>query len=54
METVLLQINNNKAYKILEDLEDLDIIKVLKKVFSHSKNFLINTEALSAKSKGKT
>jgi len=31
METVLLQINNNKAYKILEDLEDLDIIKVLKK-----------------------
>lgn len=31
METVLLQINNNKAYKILEDLEDLEIIKVLKK-----------------------
>lgn len=31
METVLVQINNNKAYKLLEDLEDLDIIKVLKK-----------------------
>ena len=31
METVLIQINNNKAYKLLEDLEDLDIIKVLKK-----------------------
>jgi hypothetical protein len=31
METVLLQINNNKAYRFLEDLEDLHIIKVLKK-----------------------
>jgi hypothetical protein len=31
METVLIQINSNKAYKLLEDLEDLNIIKVLKK-----------------------
>ena len=31
METVLVQINNNKVYKLLEDLEDLDLIKVLKK-----------------------
>lgn len=31
METVLVQITNNKAYKLLEDLEDLQIIKVLKK-----------------------
>ena len=31
METVLIQINNKKAYKLLEDLEDLHIIKVLKK-----------------------
>jgi len=31
METVLIQINSNKAYKLLEDLEDLQIIKVLKK-----------------------
>lgn len=31
METVLVQINNYKAYKLLEDLEDLNIIKVLKK-----------------------
>ena len=31
METVLLQINNQKAYRLLEDLEDLHIIKVLKK-----------------------
>jgi hypothetical protein len=31
METVLLQINNVKAYQLLEDLEDLKLIKVLKK-----------------------
>ena len=31
METVLVQINNNKAYRLLQDLEDLKIIKVLKK-----------------------
>jgi hypothetical protein len=31
METVLIQINSKKAYKLLEDLEDLQIIKVLKK-----------------------
>ena len=31
METVLVQINNSKAYKLLEDLEDLQILKVLKK-----------------------
>lgn len=31
METVLVQINNNKAYKLLQDLEELHIIKVLKK-----------------------
>jgi hypothetical protein len=31
METVLIQINDLKAYKILEGLEDLKIIKVLEK-----------------------
>jgi hypothetical protein len=31
METVLVQINNNKAYGFLENLEDLNIIKILKK-----------------------
>lgn len=31
METVLIQINNSKAYKLLEDLEDLNILKVLSK-----------------------
>lgn len=27
----MVQINDNKAYKLLEDLEDLHILKVLKK-----------------------
>jgi hypothetical protein len=31
METVLLQINNDKAYKLIKDLEALHIVKVLKK-----------------------
>ncbi len=31
METVLVQITNNKAYRLLEDLEDLHVLKVLKK-----------------------
>lgn len=31
METVLIQIKNSKAYKLLENLEDLDIIAVLEK-----------------------
>jgi hypothetical protein len=31
METISLQIENDKAYKLIEDLEDLDIVKVLKK-----------------------
>ncbi len=32
METILLQINNDKAYKLIEDIEALDIVKVLKKI----------------------
>ena len=31
MKTVLIQIKNIKAYKLLEDLESLDILKVLTK-----------------------
>ena len=31
METVLIHIKNNKAYKLLEDLEDLDVLKILEK-----------------------
>ena len=30
MNTVLVQINNDKAYKLLEGLEDLQVITVLK------------------------
>ena len=30
METVLVQINNKKAYKLLAELENLNLIKVLK------------------------
>ncbi|MFZ4582216.1 MAG: hypothetical protein ACOYM7_06150 [Paludibacter sp.] len=31
MDTVLIQIHNSKAYKLLADLEDLHILKVIKK-----------------------
>ncbi len=31
MDTVLLKINNEKAYKLLEGLEDLQLITVLKR-----------------------
>lgn len=31
METILVQIKNSKAYSLLEGLEDLQLIKVLKK-----------------------
>ena len=37
MQTVLLQINNEKAYQLLKDLEDLNIIKVLKKNINSEK-----------------
>lgn len=39
METVLIQINNNKAYRLLEDLENLHIIKVLKKSIKPQQKF---------------
>ena len=31
METVVVQITNQKAYKLLQDLEELNLIKVLTK-----------------------
>jgi len=31
METLIIELTNQKAYKILKDLEDLNIIKVVKK-----------------------
>lgn len=36
METVLIELTNQKAYKLLKDLEDLNIIKVLKQPASLS------------------
>jgi hypothetical protein len=30
MDTVIIQLTNQKAYKLLEDMEELDLIKVLK------------------------
>ncbi|TFF34976.1 hypothetical protein [Mucilaginibacter psychrotolerans] len=46
METVLLQINNHKAYRLLEELEDLSIITVLNKSIE-------STQKLSEKYAGK-
>ncbi len=30
METIVIQLNNNKAYQLLKDLEELNIIKLLR------------------------
>ena len=30
METVIIQLTNQKAYKLLEDMEELNLIKVLR------------------------
>ena len=40
METFLIEINNNKAYKLLKDLEELDIIKVIKSDIKSTDNRL--------------
>ena len=45
METVLVQINNSKAYKLLEDLEELDILKVLNKSISSNANSVGKNES---------
>ena len=37
MYTILLQIKNDKAYKLIENLEELNIVKVLKKGKNPSK-----------------
>ncbi len=38
METLLVQIKDEKAYKLLEGLEDLQVIKVLKKSILHDQD----------------
>lgn len=37
METILVQINDNKAYRLLKDLEDLQLIKLLEKSIQSDK-----------------
>lgn len=32
VDTILLQVNNEKAYRLIKDLEALNIVKVLKRV----------------------
>jgi len=46
METVLVQLNDPKAYKLLEDLETLNVLKIINRDSSYSK-------ILSEKYKGK-
>ena len=38
MDTILLQIKNDKAYQLIENLEALNIVKVLKKGKNTSSN----------------
>ena len=45
METVLLQINDDKAYKLLEDLEAMHLVKILERG-------ILPKEKLSAKYAG--
>ena len=55
MDTILLQINNDKAYKLIENLEDLNIVKVLEKggkvISSRKKRVLKPSEFQGAISK---
>lgn len=46
MDTILIQITNEKAYKLMEDLEDLQLIRILQKKQTHY-------EKLSEKYEGK-
>lgn len=39
MDTVVVQINNKKAYQLLQDLEDLEIITVIEKKSAYGKAF---------------
>ena len=42
METILLQVNSLKAYKLIKDLEALDIVKVLSKSRNANKKVKLN------------
>jgi hypothetical protein len=49
MQTVLLQINNEKGYQLLKDLEALNIVKVLKNNVALEKKSLSDQFAGSLK-----
>lgn len=49
MQTVLLQINDEKGYQLLKDLEALNIVKVLKKNVALEKKSLSDQFAGSLK-----
>ena len=48
MDTLLIQLTNHKAYKLLQDLEDLHLIRVLEKGAQSTKS-----QSLSEKFAGK-
>ncbi len=50
METYLIQLTNNKAYRLLQDLEALNIIKVVKRNGPETKNS--NSKRSPAKFRG--
>ena len=43
MEAVVIQINNNQAWRLLENLEALNVIKVLKRIPVLSSEFIKKT-----------
>ena len=44
METLVVQINNNRAFSFLENLEALNVIKVLRRIPSRSETMNINSD----------
>ena len=52
--TFLIQVTNQKALRLLHELEELDLIKVLKEdSLTQKQIYLINTKALLARNKDK-
>lgn len=55
MATLTIQINNNKALKLIQDLEDLDLIRILKNkklaAITTEKNFLLYLTKVLPKSR---
>jgi len=48
METVIVQINNNRAFSFLENLEALNVLKVLKRIpSSQSEIMKVNSDRVA-------